>query len=298
MPEQSVTITGLGLHTGRSTAVTLRHSPESARVAIRAGSVRVVLEEWEVRDAHRGVRLGAKDDPTVEIESVEHLFAALGAWPVRRGLEIEVHGGEIPLAGGGALEFAEAIRTVAPPRDPPDLVVIESGMIEVGESSYSFEPGPEPRLEVEVEFRADAIGIQSAVWDGSFERFLLDVAWARTFGFRREAAALHARGRARGVDPRVVKVLDDLGLVEPPGAPARPGEFARHKLLDLVGDLYCFGGPPRGTISAKRPGHQATHRAVAIAFQRNLLALDRLPKSEDPGNLGTCERASSFGRSG
>lgn len=298
MPEQSVTITGVGLHTGRATAVTLRRSPHSSEVAIRTGGRITTLGECEVRDAHRGVRLASKTDPTIEVESVEHLFAALGAWPVRHGLEIEVHGTEIPLAGGGALEFAQAVEKLAPPRHSPKLIVARSGTVEVGESSYVFEPGSERRLAVEVHFRADAIRLQHAAWNGSFERFVEDVAWARTFGFRRDAPDLFARGRALGVDPRVVMVLDDRGFVEPPGAPARPAEFARHKLLDLVGDLYWYGGPPRGTIFAKRPGHGVTHRAVAIAFERNLLALDGLPKSEDPGNLAACERGSSFGRSG
>jgi UDP-3-O-[3-hydroxymyristoyl] N-acetylglucosamine deacetylase len=66
-------------------------------------------------------------------------------------------------------------------------------------------------------------------------------------------------------------VLEDGGGVEPPGAPARPDEFARHKLLDLVGDLYLYGGPPRGTLRATRPGHGATHRAMTEALDRGIV---------------------------
>jgi UDP-3-O-[3-hydroxymyristoyl] N-acetylglucosamine deacetylase len=146
---------------------------------------------------------------------------------------------------------------------------------------YEFEPGSGRTVDVEVEFAAAYIGKQQARWDGSFERFVSEIAWARTFGFRREGEDLFARARALGVDPSVVMVLDDDGRVEPPGAPARSLEFARHKLLDLVGDLYVFGGPPQGAVLARKPGHRATHRAVAIALERGLLA--RGESAERPG---------------
>jgi UDP-3-O-[3-hydroxymyristoyl] N-acetylglucosamine deacetylase len=149
--------------------------------------------------------------------------------------------------------------------------VVTAGTVAVGDSVYVFEPGPRRRLEVEVVFDAPAIGTQRAEWNGTFETFVSDIAWARTFGFRRDATELSARGRARGANPDVVMILDDDGLVEPPGASARPSEFARHKLLDLVGDLYLFGGPPCGTVFAQRPGHAATHRAVAVAIGRGIL---------------------------
>jgi UDP-3-O-[3-hydroxymyristoyl] N-acetylglucosamine deacetylase len=126
-------------------------------------------------------------------------------------------------------------------------------------------------VDVEVDFRAPKIGKERAHWDGSFQGFLSDIAWARTFGFRREAGELFARDRALGADPIAVMVLDDDGGVEPPGLPARRGEFARHKLLDLIGDLYAFGGPPLGVVRALKPGHRATHQAVARALEQGFL---------------------------
>jgi UDP-3-O-[3-hydroxymyristoyl] N-acetylglucosamine deacetylase len=213
----------------------------------------------------------AERNGSFEIESVEHLFAALGAWSARRGLDIAVEGDEIPLADGGATRFAEALAELRPPSDPPFLLVAKAGRVDIGGSTYEFEPGPDRCVEVEVDFGHAGIGKERARWDGSFSAFLSEVAWARTFGFRRDAEHLFAGGRARGVDPRVVMVLDDRGRVEPPGAPARHAEFARHKLLDLIGDLFVFGGPPRGAIFARRPGHGATHRAVAIASEKGLL---------------------------
>jgi UDP-3-O-[3-hydroxymyristoyl] N-acetylglucosamine deacetylase len=238
------------------------------------------LSECVVRGLDRGVRIGERTG-AFEVESVEHLFAALGAWPARRGLDISIEGDEIPLADGGAARFAEALVELGPPRDAPPLLVTRSGRVEVGDSTYEFEPAPRRTLDVEVDFSAPRIGAERARWGGSFEEFVSDVAWARTFGFRRDAEALFARGRARGADPRAVMVLGDDGSVEPPGLPARAGEFARHKLLDLIGDLYSFGGPPVGVVRARRPGHRATHHAIALALKTGLLASSE--SAERPG---------------
>jgi UDP-3-O-[3-hydroxymyristoyl] N-acetylglucosamine deacetylase len=66
-------------------------------------------------------------------------------------------------------------------------------------------------------------------------------------------------------------VLDADGRVMPPGDPARPGELARHKLLDLVGDLYLAGGPPLGRVSARFPGHGATRHALLAALAEGII---------------------------
>ena len=115
------------------------------------------------------------------------------------------------------------------------------------------------------------LGPESAHWEGTRAAFLGEIAAARTFGFRSQAADLRARGRAAFVNPRSVIVLEDDGHVLPPGLPPRPGELGRHKLLDLLGDLYLYGGPPRGRIDATRPGHRNNHLALREALASGLL---------------------------
>jgi UDP-3-O-[3-hydroxymyristoyl] N-acetylglucosamine deacetylase len=151
------------------------------------------------------------------------------------------------------------------------LVVSHEGEVVVGGSRYLFRPAHACALEVTIEFGARGVGSGVARWDGGAASFVSDIAWARTFGFRRDAEALVAAGRARGADAESVMILDDDGNVEPPGRPAREGEFARHKLLDLVGDLFLVGGPPRGEVLAHRPGHTATRVAIARAAEAGLL---------------------------
>jgi len=139
----------------------------------------------------------------------------------------------------------------------------------VGESRYEFAPASGTSVEVTVEFAP--FGSQGAAWDGAEASFLATIAGARTFGYRHQAADLRALGRAQCVNPRAVVVLESDGSVMPPGEPPKASELARHKLLDLLGDLYLYGGPPQGRIRVERPGHQSNHRAVCEGFARGLL---------------------------
>jgi UDP-3-O-[3-hydroxymyristoyl] N-acetylglucosamine deacetylase len=269
-----VTLSGVGLHSGLPATITL--SRESGPVVFRTPLGDARLDELDVVRADHGVRVRA-ERTGLDLDSVEHLIAALAGLSVRRGVVIAVDGAEVPLLDGGSLAFATALMALTPPRHAPALRVLTAGTVTVGASVYAFEPAPSVALEVEVAFDAAAIGVQRTAWDGTPEAFLSGVAWARTFGFRRDGAALLAMGRARGTDPRAVMVLRDDGTVEPPGEPARPSEFARHKLLDLVGDLGLFGGPPSGRLCATRPGHAATHRALSDALARGIVGRSDSP---------------------
>lgn len=258
---------GRGLHSGERCSVALRRAP--GPICFERDGAQASREELELVRLDRGVRVRAPR-LDIEIDLVEHVFAALGGLHVQSGIAIEVRGPELPLLDGAALELAHAIRALEPPRAAPRLKVIRAGRIEIDESVYEFEPIDGIRIDVEVVFDAPALGVEKAGWDGTVARFLREIAPARTFGFRREAEMLRAIGRAAHVDPHAVIVLEDDGRAAE-GGPL-PGELGRHKLLDLIGDLYLYGGPPLGAVFARRPGHAATHAAVREAKQRGLIA--------------------------
>lgn len=267
-----VRLDGRGLHSGLP--VHVRLVKNDGPVVFRTPDGEAAIEDLALMRADYGVRV-ACDRIGLDADGIEHLMAAFGGLCVRSGVAIELQGMEMPLLDGAALAFVQVIEQLDPPRTVPTLRVARHGIVEVGSSSYAFLPGDGVALEVEIDFAAPAIGVQRAAWAGDAPSFVAEIAWARTFGFRRDGEALIRAGRAGGVDPSAVMVLDADGVVEPPGLPARPGEFARHKLLDLVGDLYLFGGPPIGKVRATRPGHAATHRAVAEALERQILTRHR-----------------------
>jgi UDP-3-O-[3-hydroxymyristoyl] N-acetylglucosamine deacetylase len=191
-----------------------------------------------------------------------------------------VEGPELPILDGGAQRIAEALVRLEVPEGPAELVVAWGGRIDFGESSYEFEPCRAVELEVEATFEHASIGRQTARWNGSPLSFRNDIAPARTFGFAGQADELARSGRAglagaAKIDPAAMAALREAVIVfdEPGRAPlVSDDELARHKLLDLIGDLAMYGGPPLGRIVARRPGHTATHRVVRRALECGILS--------------------------
>ena len=259
---------GRGLHSGERCALTLSRAP--GPFCFEHEDDQISRNELELVRADRGVCLRAQGRG-FEVDLVEHLFGALAGLQVQSGISVKVRGPEPPLLDGGALELAAAIRALDPPRSPPRLRITREETIELGESRYEFRPHPGIRIEVDAVF-AEPFGSTRACWDGSATQFLREIAPARTFGWRNEGLSLRARGRAAHVDPDSVIVLEEDGSVLPPGRAPEPNELARHKLLDLLGDTYFYGGPLLGSLFAYRPGHPRTHAALQEALARELLA--------------------------
>ncbi len=261
---ESVQLVGRGLHGGERCGVRLSRAVGPVR--FRDGVRDVTIQQLSPIRLERGVRVGFE---SYEVELVEHLFAALAGMRVRTGISIEVTGGEIPLLDGAAFELAMAARALDPRPCPSPLWVRKDAEFEQGDSVYAFSVADETELRVEVDF--PEVGRQEAIYDGTSRCFLEQIAPARTFGFRRDAEKLRTLGLARGIDPHVVLLLDDDGHAVPPSPEPEASELARHKLLDLMGDLYLYGGPPRGRIQAFRPGHANSHAAAKRALEDGIL---------------------------
>jgi UDP-3-O-[3-hydroxymyristoyl] N-acetylglucosamine deacetylase len=265
-----VTFSGRGLHSGLRCSVRLRRAVGPFR--LQAGSEHATREELRVVRTDRGVTVEA-ERTALRVDLVEHLFSALAGLGIQDDLAVEVTGPEVPLLDGAALELALALRGLALPRRPPRLRIVRAGKLDVDGSAYEFLPGDSVEVQVDVEF--SPLPCQRASWNGSPESYVTQIAPARTFGFERDRALLLSAGRARFVDPNVVLVLDDGGAPVAPCAPLGPNELARHKLLDLLGDLYVYGGPLLGTLRAFRPGHRANHQVLATALRAGLVTSRR-----------------------
>lgn len=266
----TVTVRGQGLHSAAPSAVRFVRSPGPVRV--RRGAEEAAIAEMRVVGTLRSTTI-ARGDGALRIATVEHLLAAFAGASIRSGMTVELEGPEVPLVDGGALAFLEALLSVGAPPEPPSLRVARSATFEEGASRYTFEPAEEPSLEVEVDL-GDPELARAARWDGALDDFRARFAPARTFGFEREIAELLERGLASHVSPESVVVLG-RGRVLAAGRPFEPDEPARHKLLDLAGDLYLYGGPPRGRTLARRPGHAATHAVVRRALEAGVLVAGR-----------------------
>jgi UDP-3-O-acyl-N-acetylglucosamine deacetylase len=219
---------------------------------------------------------GSGAEAVAIVYTTEHLLAALAGLGITDAL-VELDGPELPIGDGSAKSFVEAIAlagahdldvTVEP------LTVREPLHVQSpdGTASIIIEPlAPEepPTYRYELDYGpAASLRPQSAEWRGSPEAFLHDVAPARTFSLRAEAAQMQALGLFRSFTPRDLLVIDDAGLpIE--NAWRYDDEPARHKLLDLIGDLALVGRPIHARITARRAGHVLNHAMARALLERD-----------------------------
>jgi UDP-3-O-[3-hydroxymyristoyl] N-acetylglucosamine deacetylase len=262
-----VTVRGFGLHGGRPSRVIF--SPRLGPVVLSTTDGESPIHSLEVASTDRATTVRAAGS-SLRVATVEHLFAAFAAFRVYEGLTIRIEGDEVPLLGGGAHEWCVALQDLGLRPSAPPLRVLQDGTVEVGESRYTFACHPEVSVVARIDFGDPRIAPEAA-WNGDPNDFATRIAPARTFAFARDLEAMAAQGLASHVAPESV-VLFTPDTVLSAGRPFSADEPARHKLLDLIGDLYLYGGPPIGRIVAVRPGHAATHAAVRVAFERGLVA--------------------------
>ena len=269
---RAFTLDGVGVHTGASTSVTVGPAPANSGVVFLrtdlggARPIPALLDN--VRDLRRGTSLGSDG---AEVGTVEHLLAALSSSKVDNAL-VEVDGPEVPVRDGSFSDFHEAVVAAGSEEQDADAHVLELESPVVwrgrGGTSYAALPAPELEVAVSIEYPHSLIGRQYGHFRAGAD-FPDAIAPARTFGFRSDAAELHAAGRALGASPENTVVIGEEG--EPAPELRFPDEFVRHKAGDLLGDLALLGGRLHAKIVAERPGHEGN-----VEFARRLrLALVR-----------------------
>jgi UDP-3-O-[3-hydroxymyristoyl] N-acetylglucosamine deacetylase len=263
---RQVIVQGVGLHTGSPVRVTLQDC--TGPVQLRGQGASVTLDELSVVSTDRATTVEARGGG-LRTKTVEHVLAALGGLGVYEGVALRIDGPEMPLLDGGATAWCDAVRRLGVEAGRRRLRVAREAVVHVGASRYEWAPAD--GVDVEVRLEIDDVRIAPhARWAGDPDDFYVRIAPARTFAVAREIEELLRRGLARHVDPASV-VLIAPDAIHHAGRPFSPDEPARHKLLDLVGDLYLYGGPPLGRVCALRPGHAANTRAILQARDDGVL---------------------------
>jgi UDP-3-O-acyl N-acetylglucosamine deacetylase len=184
-------------------------------------------------------------------------------------LLIEVHGPEPPIADGSAAPFFDALQRagIATTGEQANRIQLSEPLtVSDGDSHYQVNPSTDLHLTVTVESSHPLIGTQTVSYHMTRLVFASELAAARTYGFAHEVEKLRERGLIKGGNNTCAIVLTETGLVE--GALLWPDEFARHKAVDLIGDLALLGGRLTGIITATRPSHRG-NVALARAIKRS-----------------------------
>jgi UDP-3-O-[3-hydroxymyristoyl] N-acetylglucosamine deacetylase len=257
-----VTLRGIGLHSGRLEEMTLRPaSPETGIVFRRAGRRAAIPASLEtVTDTTACVALGGESG----VRTVEHLLSAAWALGIDN-VEVEVAGRELPGMDGSALPFVQAFREAGiRPQTTPRRVLRVRAPTWVGKGEGWVVALPAPRFGAACLISLDppGPGDQAAMYDPAQDRYEETIAPARTWGYEKDAQALHEQGLALGASLENTLVIGGAGFLN---APRFSNEAARHKVLDLMGDLALLGREIYGFVIAVRAGH-SLHVALAQAL--------------------------------
>lgn len=263
--------TGIGLHGGKPVDLVLRPAAAGTGILFVRTDLRDKVSfpartEWVV-DTTLATTLGRQN---ARLATIEHLLSALYGMGVDN-CTVEVSGPEIPIMDGSAAPFVYLIQQagLAPQRRMRRRLVIRKPIeVREGDRWVRVIPSRSFKVTVDIDYPHPAIGRQSleAVRIRP-EYFARQIAPARTFGFLRDVQKLQSVGLALGGSLQNAIVLDEDRVLNRDGL-RFPDEFARHKVLDLVGDLALLGLPIQGHVKASRSGH-GLHQALVAEIRAN-----------------------------
>lgn len=246
---------GIGIHTGEKTRILLHPEEEGKGIGFYKEGTFIPVNYRFVVNTNHSTDLGREG---VVIKTVEHLLAVLHLLGITN-LTVEVNGPEIPILDGSGQEFYRVLKdsTVYQNREVEYFEIKGSVEILNGKAYVKAEPSESLEITYEGEFN-NFLGKQSfTFFEGNEEEIVL----ARTFCFDWEIEYIKKAGLGKGGSLKNTLVLGKEKVHNPDGLRFKD-EPVRHKVFDIVGDLYLLGKPVKGKIYSFRGGHSLNYKLV------------------------------------
>ena len=265
---KDVTLEGCGVHSGEAVTLTFRAAESGTGIRFRRvdldGSPEVPARLDHVVDTELGTSLASGE---TKVLTVEHVMAALGVLEIDN-TTINLTGPEIPIRDGSFQDYFHALSDAGAVEqdDEARVISVTEPVTTDGDAgqSYVATRGSRLRVSATIDFEHDAIGRRFGSFSAAAGAFAIELAPARTFGFKADADALHVRGLALGASLENTVVLDENGVMN---ASLRfEDEFLRHKVGDIIGDLALVGARINAHVVADRPSHRG-NVALATAIE-------------------------------
>ncbi|GHT45226.1 bifunctional enzyme LpxC/FabZ [Endomicrobiia bacterium] len=279
---KEISVDGVGLHTGNKNIVTFKPAPH-AGYGIRF--IRTDLQEkheieaiWSNAVVDLAIRGSVIEKNGVRVHTIEHIMSACFALGIDN-LIIEVNNNEPPILDGGSKIFAETILRggMKEFNAPKEYYTIKEPVhFESEKTKISAYPSDHLEIECTIGFDHPFLKFQQmTIKNLNKDDYLSCIASAKTFCFDYEIESLQKNGLALGgsMDNAIVIGLDGIRNKEPL---RYSDEFVRHKILDLIGDLYLASKPIKARIVADKPGHQNN-----ISFLKEFLKKAVIEKDKD-----------------
>lgn len=256
-----VSFSGVGVHSGKQTKITIRPAPENHGIKFR----RVDLPGTQdlpalfklVVDTSLATVLGTNG---AIVSTIEHLMACFAGLGIDNAL-VEIDDYEVPIMDGSAKIFTRLIKEAGTTEQnaPKQCFIIKQTMgVEENDKSVIATPAACFKITCRIDFDHPLIGKQEVTFDPLENDFEKEISKARTFGFIKDIELLKkfSLGKGGSLDNAIIidkdRILNEEGL-------RYPDEFVRHKLLDSLGDFSLLGMPIQGHIETNKSGHTLNH---------------------------------------
>ena len=266
---------GVGLHSGQRVEITLRPAQPDTGIVFRRVDLPVPVDIAVSAPSVTDTRMASTiSSGGAKVQTVEHLMSACAGLGIDN-LYVDLTAEEIPILDGSAASFVFLLQSAGVElQDAPKRFMRVTRAVEVREGEgpnlkwARLEPYNGYKLSFEIVFDHPAVDStgQRVEFDMGTDSYSRDIARARTFGFTKDVEMMRTNGLALGGGLDNAIVMDDYKVLNAEGL-RYDDEFAKHKLLDAIGDLYCVGKPLLASYSAFRSGHALNNKLL-----RELLA--------------------------
>jgi len=267
----SVSVTGVGLHSGEKVTLSLRPAPVNSGIVFRRVDVKPVEEIQARAHSVHDTRLSTcMEQNGGRVATIEHLMSALAGLGIDNAF-VEMDGAEVPIMDGSAGTFIFLLQSagIVEQSAAKKFIRIKKAVeVKQGDKWVRFEPYNGYKLTFTINFAhpAFADSKQHVMVDLGEHSYIRDISRARTFGFMQDVEHMRAQGLALGGSLDNAIVMDDYRVLNADGLRFED-EFVKHKVLDAIGDLYLLGHAVIGAFSGFKSGH-----ALNNALLRELLA--------------------------
>ena len=282
--KEAVEVVGIGLHKGEP--IKLRLEP----LGVNAGiifyredlALSIPLSPSNVIDTQMATVIGSDKG---YISTIEHFLSAVYAYGIDN-MRVVVNGNEMPIMDGSASSFCLLLDEAGvKEQEVAKQVIRVKKRVEVrdGAKFVRLEPSNEVTFDFEIDFEHPVIGRQSQAYSFGTKDFLDEIARARTFGFARDIQYLQSINLALGASLNNAIGLDDEKVLNPEGL-RFDNEFARHKILDAMGDMMVTGHNILGAYSSFAGSHKLNHeltvKLLADTANYEMVALSKIQSRE------------------
>jgi len=279
--KRPVEVVGIGLHKGEP--IKLRLEPLSADAGIvfyrEDLALNIPLSPDSVIDTRMATVIGDKEKGF--ISTIEHFLSAVYAYGIDN-MRVVVNGNEMPIMDGSSISFCLLLDEAGiEEQDKPKKILRVKQVVEVkdGDKFVRLSPSNHASFDFRIKFDHPVIGEQSESFDFSTHEFIEEIARARTFGFAKDIQYLQSQNLALGASLQNAIGLDEHKVLNPEGL-RFDNEFARHKILDAMGDMMVSGHNILASYEAFAGSHhlnyQLTSKLLSNADNYELVAVETL----------------------